>query len=173
VVLPVDETDHVQELVDALPSLLPRLAAKKLGELHVFRLSLPYARMPRQGPRPRNGEIVPSFRRAYDRVKYAESGKLPEGYPKYYDDLCRLVWHKDTPWAVTSTFDKTKGILVDVFSREGRFLDNFYFPLLKIRRNNFQDYAPMAVARDFLYVLEANEDDILSLIRYEIVGESS
>jgi hypothetical protein len=119
------------------------------------------------------GELVRSFRREYDRVKYA--AKTPPGYPtelvpKFHNDLCRLLWRNDRLWAVTSTFDPKKGILVDVFSREGRYLDNFYLPLFKIRRNNPQLYAPMAIHGSFLYVLEADEDDLISLIKYEIVG---
>lgn len=120
------------------------------------------------------GEVVRSFRRKYDRVKYEV--KAPPGYPaelipKYHNDLCRLLWRNDRLWAVTSTFDPKKGILVDVFSREGKYLDNFYLPLFKIRKNNPQYYAPMAVHGDFLYLLEADEDDVISLIKYEIIGE--
>ena len=120
------------------------------------------------------GEIVRSFRREYDRVKYEV--KEPPGYPaelipKFHNDLCRLLWYKGHLWAVTSTIDKNKGILVDVFSREGQYLDNFYLPIFKIRRNNPQYYAPMAIWENFLYLLEADEDDIISLIKYEIVGE--
>ncbi len=119
------------------------------------------------------GDVVRSFRREYERVKYA--AKTSPGYPaelvpKFHNDLCRLLWRNDRLWAVTSTFDPKKGILVDVFSREGRYLDNFYLPLFKIRRNNPQLYAPMAIYGNFLYVLEADEDDLISLIKYEIIG---
>ena len=121
------------------------------------------------------GEVVRSFRRPYERVKYEfqRPKNLPDDYPipKFHNDLCRLLWVKDRLWAVTSTIDKSKGILVDVFSREGRYLDNFYLPLPKIRRNNPQYYAPMAIAGNFLYLLEADEDDLISLIKYEIIGE--
>jgi len=121
------------------------------------------------------GEIPLSFRRKYERVKYefALPKNAPSDYPvpKYHNDLCRLLWHKGNLWAVTSTFDKDKGILVDVFSREGQYLDNFYLPIFKIRRNNPQYYAPMALWENFLYLLEADEDDIISLVKYEIIGE--
>ncbi len=117
---------------------------------------------------------VRAFRRVYDRVKY--EFKAPKGYPeelipKYHNDLCRLLWRNGKLWAVTSTFDPRKGILVDVFSREGEYLDNFYLPLFKIRRNNPQYYAPMAIHGDFLYLLEADEVDLISLVKYKIVGE--
>jgi hypothetical protein len=120
------------------------------------------------------GEVVRSFRREYDRVRY--DFRVPKGYPeelipKYHNDLCRLLWRNDRLWAVTSTFDPKKGILVDVFSREGKYLDNFFLPLFKIRKNNPQYYAPMAIHGNFLYLLEADEDDLISLIKYEIIGE--
>jgi hypothetical protein len=89
--------------------------------------------------------------------------------PQVSNDLCRLLWVKDRLWAVTSTVDKTKGILVDV-SAEGRYLDNFYLPLAQDPAQNLYYYAPMAIVGDFLYLLEADEDDLISLIKYEIVG---
>jgi hypothetical protein len=117
------------------------------------------------------GEIVRAFRREYDRVRFdtkAPAGYPPELVPKYHNDLCRLLWRDGKLWAVTSTMDPKKGILVDVFSREGKYLDNFYLPLFKIRRNNPGYYAPMAIYGNFLYLLEADEDDLISLIKYEI-----
>ena len=120
------------------------------------------------------GEVVGRFRRAYERVRY--DAEEPKGYPaelipKYHNDLCRLLWRGDKLWAVTSTFDAAKGVLVDVFSPEGKYLDNFYLPLLKIRRNNPQYYAPVAVYGKYLYFLEADEDDLVSLVKYEVVGK--
>jgi hypothetical protein len=120
------------------------------------------------------GQVVRAFRRDYDRVRYDH--KAPAGYPqelipKYHNDLCRLLWRDGKLWAVTSTIDPKKGILVDVFSREGKYLDNFYLPLFKIRRNNAGYYAPMAIHGDFLYLLEADEDDLITLVKYEIGKE--
>jgi hypothetical protein len=120
------------------------------------------------------GEIVRAFRRPYDRVRYdykATAGYPQELVPKYHNDLCRLLWRDGKLWAVTSTVDPKKGILVDIFSREGQYLDNFYLPLFKIRRNNPQYYAPMAIHGDLLYLLEADEDDLISLVIYEIGKE--
>jgi hypothetical protein len=118
------------------------------------------------------GDLALSFRRKYERIEYQHTvpKNMPDyPFPKYHNDLCRLLWHNGQLWAVTSTFDKAKGLLVDVFSRDGRYLDNFYLPLLKIRTNNPQYYVPMAVWGDFLYVLEPDEDDIISLVKYEII----
>ena len=120
------------------------------------------------------GTIVRSFRRPYDRVPYQAkpSANYPaESIPRFHNDLCRLLWHDGKLWAVTSTFDPKKGILVDVYSAEGKYLDNFWLPLFHLRRNNPQYWAPMAIHGNLLYVLEADEDDLIALVKYEIVGK--
>jgi hypothetical protein len=122
------------------------------------------------------GEITHSFRRNYKRVKYDYKPQIKSlielaRMPKYHNDLCRLLWHKDRLWAVTSTFEKNKGILVDVFSPEGKYLDNFYLPLFKIMRDNPQYYAPMAIHGNFLYTLEPDENDLMTLVKYEITNK--
>ena len=120
------------------------------------------------------GRIDRRFRRPYDRVTYEHKptpGHPAEAVPNYHNDLCGLLWRGDKLWAVTSTFDPKKGILVDVFSRDGTYLDNFYLPLFRIKRNNPQYYAPMAIHGNFLYVLEPDEDDVISLAKYEIAGK--
>jgi hypothetical protein len=117
------------------------------------------------------GRIDRSFRRPYDRVTYEVKptrGFPAETVPRYHNDLCAVLWRGDKLWAVTSTFDPKNGILVDVFSRDGKYLDNFWLPLFRLKRNNPQYYAPMAIHGDFLYVLEADEDDVISLAKYEI-----
>ncbi len=122
------------------------------------------------------GEITHSFRRNYKRVKYDYKPQIKiltesPPMPKYHNDLCRLLWHKDKLWAVTSTFEKNKGILVDVFSPEGKYLENFYLPLFKIMRDNPQYYAPMAIDGKFLYTLEPDENDLTTLVKYEITNK--
>lgn len=120
------------------------------------------------------GRIDRKFRRRYDRVKYEvipARGHRAELLPTFHNDLCALLWRSDKLWAVTSTFDPKKGILVDVFSRDGTYLDNFYLPLSRVKRNNPQYYAPMAVHGNFLYVLEPDENDVISLAKYEIAGK--
>jgi len=150
-------------------SAISRLTAEWVGDRDVFLFHSPEYLIKHLDLE--TGEIVHSFRRDYDRVKYEHkaSKDYPEELiPKFHNDLCRLLWRNGRLWAVTSTFDPKKGILVDVFSREGKYLDNFYLPLFKIRKNNPQYSAPMAIHADFLYVLEADENDLITLVKYEI-----
>ena len=169
--MPMTATRHFRQ-GSVSSSTISRLTAEWVGDRDVFLFHSPEYLIKHLDLE--TGGVVRSFRRDYDRVKY--NYKVPKGYPeelipKYHNDLCRLLWRNGELWAVTSTFDPQRGILVDVFSREGKYLDNFYLPLFKIRRNNPQYYAPMAIHGDFLYLLEADEDDLISLIKYEIVGD--
>lgn len=117
-------------------------------------------------------EVVRSFRRKYERVKRIplKESKIPLLLPKFHNDIYRLAIHKSNLWVITSNVDKEKGILVDVFNREGKYLDNFYLPLRYIKRNDHL-YAPMAVYKDFLYVIEIGKDELISVAKYEIHDE--
>jgi len=115
-------------------------------------------------------EVVRSFRRKYERVKSILPEEIRESnlLPKYISDIYRLAIYKNNLWVITSTVDKDKGILVDVFNREGKYLDNFYLPLRNIKRDDHL-YAPMVVYKDFLYVIEIGEDELISVAKYEII----
>jgi len=120
------------------------------------------------------GEVIRSFKRKYDRTKFIMKQKVPPGYPipPYVNDICALLIHRNSLWVVTSTIDKAKGLLVDVFSREGKYLDNFWLPHFRIRtedRHNY--YAPMALLDNFLFVIEITEDDLISVAKYEIIDQ--
>lgn len=68
---------------------------------------------------------------------------------------------------VTSTFHKEKGLLVDVFDKEGKYLDNFYLPIPGAKKNDWI-YAPMAVSGDYLFVIERTEEELFYVAKYEI-----
>ena len=115
-------------------------------------------------------EVVRSFRRKYERVKsiLPEEIRASNLLPKYISDIYRLAIYKNNLWAITSTIDKKKGILVDVFNREGKYLDNFYLPLQNIKINE-HFYAPMAVYGNYIFVIEIGEDELISVSKYEII----
>jgi len=87
---------------------------------------------------------------------------------KYHDDVQKLLKHNDTLWIITSTIDKEKGVLVDVYSREGVYIDNFY-----LRYPN--SIAPYGVRTwintihdGYLYTAEQGKDGNYSVVKYEI-----
>jgi hypothetical protein len=113
-------------------------------------------------------QVYRTFKREYTKVKH-ESQELSEYLmTEYQNDIQNLLIYKDRLWVLTSTFKEGKGILVDVFNQEGVYLDNFYLPLFKIKRENLATW-PMAVDGDALFVLEINEDETLAIVKYKIL----
>jgi hypothetical protein len=170
VMMPMTESRYFRPRAIAI-NTISRLTATWVGDRDLYLFHTP-AYLIKQFDL-ETGKVVREFRRPYDRVRYPAkpSANYPaELIPKFHNDLCRLLWHDGKLWAVTSTYDAKKGILVDVYSPEGKYLDNFWLPLFGLRRNNPQYWAPMAIHGNFLYVLEADEDDVISLVKYEIVG---
>jgi len=110
-------------------------------------------------------EVIRQFRREYSPLKFPSVEKHPDDWPKYQNDVQRLVVHKDNLWALTSTRDK-KGILVDVFNQEGKYLDNFYVPLMTTWN---LAYLPIAAHGDILYVMHSDEQENIVLFKYQIL----
>ena len=109
-------------------------------------------------------EVIRSFRRKYRRIEYIRKS---ERLPKYQNDIYWLLLYPGRVWVVTSTIEKQKGLLVDVFSREGQYLDNFYLPILGAKHNDFI-YAPMTLADGHLFVIERGEDELFSVVKYSL-----
>ena len=114
------------------------------------------------------------FSREYSRVVRPEDPppKIPQGYSipsrKYYDDIRALLVHRDRLWAVTSTKDVEKNRLVDVFDKDGRYVDCFYlkFPGGFAERNILP--GRIAVRGDFLYMIDEDLEGFKSIGKYKI-----
>jgi hypothetical protein len=112
------------------------------------------------------GAIVRRFKRIYPKVPYVERGWEPEfrnkyGAPKieYEIDVKNLYPVGDRLWVETSTDDKTKGRLIDIFDKDGRFLDSFYLGAGRTL---------MAVREDAIFCREKNEDETITIVKYRI-----
>jgi hypothetical protein len=113
-----------------------------------------------------SGATIKRFRRLYPKVPYAERGWEPNfrkkyGAPKieFEIDIINLHPAGEHLWVETSTNDKTKGKLFDVFDEEGRFVDSFH--LGTGRRL-------LAVMDDHVFCQEKNEDESLALVKDRI-----
>jgi hypothetical protein len=112
------------------------------------------------------GAVVKRFNRGYPKVPHAEQKWEPDfrkkhGTPKieYEADVKNLYPVGGNLWVETSTDDKTKGRLIDVFDKDGRFHDSFYLGAGRTL---------MAVREDSVFCLEKNEDESLSVAKYRI-----
>ena len=119
----------------------------------------------------KKAEVTGIFRRSYRRAKYKKQDpRDTRKMPEYDNDVYRLLVHKDHIWALTSTYDPLKGVLVDVFDSDGKYADNFWLPLLNIRTgdNISQRYYPVLIRGDFLYAIEHDTDWNFSIVKYRI-----
>jgi hypothetical protein len=129
-------------------------------------------------------QIIHSFTRDYKRVKptseYKElmkkgvmviGGKRYTKPPqKYRNDIQNLFVDQNKFWVMTSTEDKKKGILFDVFDLEGTYVDQFY---LKFTEENFPLYGGrdrMAISGEFLYQIESTPEDTYVIKKYKMVN---
>jgi hypothetical protein len=113
------------------------------------------------------GQVAVRFKRKYPSVKYKERGWEHDFYKKfnapkirYEIDIAGLFINKDSLWAKTSTNDKEKGDLFDVFDSQGRFIDSFY---LGAGRTLLNPYG------DTVFVLEKDQAENYRLIKYKIM----
>jgi len=115
------------------------------------------------------GQVIKEFNRKYRRAKYVMTErqkqfyerskiKLPER--KYKNDILGLFLNKGNLWVKTSKSDKKKGMLIDVFNKEGKYVDNFYLNL---------EGSLMATHGDFIFVKEADEDENIQIVKYKII----
>jgi len=91
---------------------------------------------------------------------------------KYLNDVSKLLEFNDLLWAMTSTADKDKGVLIDVYNFEGQFLDNFYLKFLEKIDPISIGYRPMSISGDDLFMLAKNEDETYSIKKFRIEDKS-
>jgi len=118
-----------------------------------------------------NQRISKCFSRVYPRVKYQVDKRDSRRSLKFYNDVYRLLVYKNQVWALTSTFDERKGILVDAFNEDGKYIDNFYLPLLNSKTGDefSQLYFPLVIKDEFLYAIEHDDDWNFHIAKYEII----
>lgn len=114
------------------------------------------------------GKILRNFKRKYPRMKLKAKNGWEEEFHKKYNvpkikyesDIQDLFITKGLLWVITSTKDKTKGILIDVFNKEGKYVDNFYINL---------EGSLMATHGDYIFVKEADEDENFQIVKYKVI----
>ena len=124
-------------------------------------------------------QIIRQFRRKYKRVKTPRGeekkcGAMVDGKEiilppqKYLDDIQNLFVFGDQLWVMTSTTDKGKRVLIDVFNSEGQYIDNFYLKFPDNLARNSYGYKPVIISGNFLYTIEQNDDGTNAISKYGI-----
>ncbi|MGZ5424217.1 MAG: hypothetical protein ACXW2V_06380 [Candidatus Aminicenantales bacterium] len=113
-----------------------------------------------------SGATVKKFRRSYPKARLIltpaqEEGRRRNNLPKYDygPDISNLYPTAGHLWVETSTEDKAKGRLYDVFDKDGRFVDSFYLGPGKTL---------MAVQEGIVFCQEKGPDDTIVIVKYRI-----
>jgi len=114
-----------------------------------------------------SGALLQRTKRTYPKVAHIEADweagfRNRTGAPKkeFEPDVHELFPIENGLWVATSTDDKAKGRLIDVFDKDGRFIDSFYLGAGR---------SLMAVGDGFLFCQEKNEDETITIVKYRIV----
>ena len=122
-------------------------------------------------------KLVKTIQRKYKKVCYQPDRPKDErpGFktldvPRaYFNDIQKIFARDDKILVLTSTVDRKKGFLVDVFDADGHYLDNFYLPLhLKIRLSELARY-PLDIRGDTLLMIEKDDNGNIFLVKYRML----
>ena len=126
-------------------------------------------------------EVVAAFKRKYKRVKIPEAQRHPiriavtdreYAYkPTHYNDILEVLVVGDLIWALTSTVDKSKGLLVDVFNGQGQYVDCFYLKFPFELNPGFRDIGiNLAVDQEgkTLWATVKNPDETFSMKKFQL-----
>ncbi len=88
---------------------------------------------------------------------------------KFENDVKNVLIRDGEIWAVTSTRDKAKGILIDVFDGEGVYRDCFWLKLPEPALASIVAPGQCVLDGEFLWVVERAEDETFSIKKYRAV----
>ena len=130
---------------------------------------------------PAADKVIREFRRAYERVKpeprseIEKVGNIKIGgkrYPRpeqrFQNDVKTILTRANEIWAVTSTKDDSKGVLIDIFDDRGIYQDCFYLKLPRPALYSIGYPQGCALDGDFLWIVERDEDDICTIKKYRL-----
>lgn len=123
-------------------------------------------------------QVVRRITRKYKKVKMEKEKKDPDSQVITLEppvdeanDIQKLIVNDGKIMAMTSTIEKGKGVLVDVFNEEGEFLDNFYLPIGRIRLKDLSRY-PITISGDAMLIKETDTEGFVSVVKYKIMDEA-
>ncbi len=130
---------------------------------------------------PAADRLIREFRRDYRRVKPeppSETEKIgnikigdkryPRPEQKFQNDVKAILTRENEIWAVTSTKDGSKGVLIDVFDDRGMYKDCFYLKLPRPALYSIDYLRYCALDGDFLWIVERDDDDICTVKKYRL-----
>jgi hypothetical protein len=134
-------------------------------------------------------EVIRKFSRKYKRVKVSSDtkkwahggnyGRVSIGdtffevpVAEYHDDVQKIALADNELWVFTSTVDKKKGILVDVYNFKGQYIDNFYLEYPDQIAPLRIDLWIKAIAGNYVYTVEQDEKGMYAIVKSKIVDNT-
>jgi len=115
----------------------------------------------------KKGRIMNTFNRKYPRMKhvvteYEEERTKKHNAPKrkYENDITGLFFFNEQLWINTSTVDEEKRFLIDLFNKEGKYIDCFYLSI---------PGSIKAVWDNTIFTIEKDIDENLQIVQYKII----
>lgn len=123
--------------------------------------------------------VIFEFSRKYKRVKTpsdyeGRKGPIIDGkpvdppHPKFLNDIDNIFIHEDEIWVLTSTVDREKGTLVDVFDFTGKYIDNFYLNIPINLSSPRYRFKPVTYSGGYFYFIETADDDTYVIKKYKL-----
>lgn len=119
----------------------------------------------------KTGEVTKTFKRKYKRVKEKKrtggirsNVKIKTPKREFMSDIRYFFDSGETLWIRTSTTNKTKGSLFDIFDKEGNYIDSFYLNAKS---------SLVTVHKDYIFVRETDEEEMISIVKYKIVKKDA
>ena len=131
---------------------------------------------------PASNRVLKEFQRTYERVKgeplteaEKKGGVLVGGQHytrperKFENDIKNVLARDNEIWAVTSTKDKARGVLIDVFDGDGIYRDCFWLKLPEAGLRNIISPGQCALDGEYLWMVEWSEDETFSIKKYRVI----
>jgi hypothetical protein len=130
---------------------------------HIVRIDLESGRVDREFTR--RFEPVDYIERVYkDKVGVKLHSVVKR---KYFNDIYKIITHGENLFVFTSRMNKKKEILVDVFNRNGKYVDRFFIMLPGVKRPDDLREKPILVYEGYLWATDVDEDDIPTVIKFK------
>ncbi len=124
-----------------------------------------------------NQKVIRKFKRVYKPVTYIKQKKDKDSKykdpnslynRKYFNDILLLRTYKDKILVFTSTIDSNRGILIDVYNKNGDYIDRFYLNLPGLDRHEKLSRRSVLFKDGYLWTSFMDEDDNPVIAKYKI-----
>jgi hypothetical protein len=100
----------------------------------------------------------------------SESYKEPER--KYFVDIKKIFVVNSFIWVMTSTLDKEKGVLFDVFNNCGEYVVSIFLkPPEGLKVYDFYLADVFCIFNDYIFITQNDEEDNPIIVKYKIIGD--